>query len=170
MLKKNILRANFIVYLTFLFMLIIRPIPVLALKLDKKIRTVLYSYDPEPPVTITLSIGQLKRGKYFFSNACAACHVGGITKPDPNIGLDIQALHKSVPRRNYIFGIVSFLRNPKSYDGRIDISELHPCTRKGYYYPKMRNLTKANLIEIAGYILFEAQILGQRWGGGKIYY
>ena len=112
-------------------------------------------YTHDPLVKITLSIEQLKRGKYFFNNACAACHVGGITKTDPNIGLNKTALKKSVPRHNYIFGIVSFLRDPKSYDGRFDISELHPCTRKGYLYPKMRSLTKANLVEITGYILFE---------------
>ena len=108
MVKKNILRVSFILF-TFFFMLI--PKPILGLPLDTKARTIPYTRNPL--TYITLSIGQLKRGKYLFNNACATCHVAGGTKPDPNVGLDIATLRKSVPRRNYVTYIVSFLRGQK---------------------------------------------------------
>jgi photosystem II cytochrome c550 len=162
MLKKNILRVSFILF-TFFFMLV--PKPVLGLPLDVEVRTVPYTRDPL--TYVTLSVGQLKRGKYLFSNACATCHVAGGTKPDPNVGLDIATLKKSVPRRDCVTCIVSFLRDPKTFDGRVDISELHPCIKRGDIWPKMRRLTEANLVEISGYVLFEVRVLGRRWGGGN---
>jgi photosystem II cytochrome c550 len=34
----------------------------------------------------------------------------------------------------------------------------------------MRNLTDDELAEIGGFILVQPKILGDKWGGGKIYY
>ena len=166
MLKKNILRVSFFIQLTFFFMLIISP--VRALTLNDKARTVCVNYKPRTKIILTIS--QLKLGKYLFENACASCHIGGITRTDPNIGLDLRALSKSVPRRDYINDIIAFLRTPRSYDGSVDISQFHPCTSRADLYPKMRSLTTSNLFQLAGYILFETGILGTKWGGGKIYY
>jgi photosystem II cytochrome c550 len=166
MLKKNILKTSFFIQLAFFFMLTVSP--VRALTLDDQVRTVCLGCETRSEAVLTIS--QLKLGKYLFGNACASCHIGGITRTDPNVGLDLAALSKSVPRRDCVNGIVSFLRNPRSYDGLVDISEFHPCVSRADLYPKMRSLTASNLFQIAGYILFEAGVLGRKWGGGKIYY
>jgi hypothetical protein len=47
------------------------PKPVLG-PLDTEVRTIPYTGDPL--TYVTLSVGQLKRGKYLFSNVCATCH------------------------------------------------------------------------------------------------
>ena len=34
----------------------------------------------------------------------------------------------------------------------------------------MRNLRDDELVDIAGHVLVQPKILGDKWGGGKIYY
>jgi photosystem II cytochrome c550 len=55
-----------------------------ASELDEAIRTVQLN----PTKTVTLSLEQVKRGKRLFNNSCSVCHTGGITKTNPNVGLD----------------------------------------------------------------------------------
>jgi photosystem II cytochrome c550 len=50
------------------------------------------------------------------------------------------------------------------------IAELHPSTQSTDIFPKMRNLTDDDLVAIAGHILIQPKVVGQKWGGGKIYY
>ena len=120
--------------------------------------------------SITLNPGQLKRGKILFLNTCSVCHTGGVTKTNPNIGLDPDSLKGATPPRNTISAIVNFLNDPKTYDGLDSIAETHPSTKSADIFRKMRTLTQEDLVSIAGYILVEPKIIGEKWGGGKIYY
>ncbi|BAS54778.1 MULTISPECIES: photosystem II cytochrome c-550 [Leptolyngbya] len=120
--------------------------------------------------TVTLSLKQVKEGKRLFQYACAQCHVGGVTKTDPNVGLDPEALSLATPARNNIDALVDYMKVPTSYDGATDISEVHPSLKSKDTFPEMRNLTEQDLVAIAGHILLQPKVVGDKWGGGKIYY
>jgi photosystem II cytochrome c550 len=141
--------------------------PSKALDLDDEVRTTKLDGQGE---TIVLSLEQLKRGKRLFLAACSPCHVAGLTKPNPNVGLDSLSLQRAVPPRDNIVNLVEFLKSPKSYDGRYSIGTLHPCIEYADLYTKMRSFTESDLVAISGHILFQSKLLGERWGGGKIYY
>nr|QFZ92071.1 cytochrome c-550 [Synechococcus elongatus PCC 11802] len=119
---------------------------------------------------VTLSLKQVAEGKQLFAYACGQCHVGGITKTDPNVGLDPEALALATPPRDSIESLVDYLHNPTTYDGEREISELHPSTKSTDIFPKMRNLTEDDLVAISGHILLQPKVVGSKWGGGKIYY
>ncbi len=76
----------------------------------------------------------------------------------------------ATPNRNSIAGLVDYMKNPTTYDGEEEISELHPSTKSADIFTEMRNLTDKDLEAIAGYILLQPKIVGSQWGGGKIYY
>ena len=137
-----------------------------AINLDDAVRTV-----PLNKIkNITLTPEQVKRGKRLFTNTCSICHTGGITKTNPNVGLDPEALSLATPTRNTIEGLVDYLKNPTSYDGLESIAEIHPSIKSADIFPKMRTLTEDDLISIAGHILIQPKIVAEKWGGGKIYY
>ncbi len=138
-----------------------------AVELSEEVRTVKLNYEGD---TIILSLKQVKEGKSLFNYACAQCHVRGITKTNQNVGLDEDTLARATPPRDNIEGLVDYLKNPTTYDGEMEISELHPSTKSADIYPEMRNLTDDDLQAIAGHILLQPKIPGSRWGGGKIYY
>ena len=138
-----------------------------AVELDQAKRTVPLNESGE---TTVVSLKQLKEGKRLFNNTCSQCHPGGITKTNQNIGLDPETLALATPNRNNIEGLVDYLKNPTTFDGEEEISELHPSTKSADIYPAMRNLTEDDLEAIAGHILLQPKVIGQRWGGGKIYY
>lgn len=138
-----------------------------ALELDEFTRTVQLEQDGQ---TVILTPEQVKRGKRLFNNTCAQCHNGGITKTNPNIGLDTESLSLATPSRDHISGLVDYMKNPTSYDGESLISELHPSIKSAEIFPKMRNLTDEDLFSIAGHILIQPKIASEKWGGGKIYY
>ena len=104
------------------------------------------------------------------NTTCGACHVGGISKTNPNVGLDSEALSLATPRRDNIDALVDFMKNPTSYDGLESIAETHPSIKSADIYPRMRSLTDEDLTAIAGHILLQPKILAEKWGGGKIYY
>ena len=108
--------------------------------------------------------------KRLFNATCGACHVGGITKTNPNIGLDPEALSLATPRRDSIDSLVDFLKNPTSYDGLESIAEVHPSIKSADIYPRMRSVTDEDLTAMAGHILLQPKILTEKWGGGKTYY
>jgi len=60
----------------------------------------------------------LSQGKVLFGQNCLNCHVGGNTLPNPLVPLSLSALHGATPRRDTIAGLVSYLRQPMTYDGR----------------------------------------------------
>ncbi|WP_421658587.1 photosystem II cytochrome c-550 [Leptothermofonsia sp. ETS-13] len=140
---------------------------VAAAELDATTRTVPLNDKGD---TVVLSLKQVKEGKRLFQYACAQCHVGGITKTDPNIGLDPESLALATPPRNNIEALVDFMENPTSYDGIDSIAEVHPSLKSKDTFPEMRNLTREDLVAIAGHILLQPKVVGEKWGGGKIYY
>jgi photosystem II cytochrome c550 len=120
--------------------------------------------------TVVLSLKQVKEGKRLFNFACAQCHAGGVTKTNQNVGLEPEALAGATPKRDNIEGLVDYLKNPTTYDGEVEISEIHPSIKSSDIFPQMRNLTDEDLTAIAGHILVQPKVVGTRWGGGKIYY
>ena len=138
-----------------------------AIDLDEATRTV--TLDGSGKTTV-LTPEQVKRGKRLFNTTCGACHVGGISKTNPNVGLDPEALSLATPRRDNIDALVDFLKNPTSYDGLESIAETHPSIKSADIYPRMRSLTDDDLTAIAGHILLQPKVLAEKWGGGKIYY
>jgi len=138
-----------------------------AIDLDEATRTVVKDSSGS---TTVLSPEQVKRGKRLFNATCGACHVGGITKTNPNVGLDPEALSLATPRRDNIAALVDYLKNPTSYDGLESIAEIHPSIKSADIYPRMRSLTDEDLYSIAGHIMLQPKIVTEKWGGGKIYY
>ena len=140
---------------------------ILAIELDEATRTV--QLDSQGKTTV-LAPEQVKRGKRLFLATCSTCHAGGITKTNPNVGLDTEALSLATPSRDHITGLVDYMKNPTSYDGLESIAEIHPSIKSADIFPKMRSLSEEDLIAIAGHILIEPKIVSEKWGGGKIYY
>lgn len=138
-----------------------------AVELDKATRTVPLNTQGE--VTV-LSLKQVKEGKRLFNYACAQCHAGGVTKTNQNVGLTPEDLALATPNRNNVEGLVDYLKNPTTYDGEEEISEIHPSIKSADIFTAMRNLTDDNLEAIAGHILLQPKVVGTKWGGGKIYY
>ncbi len=138
-----------------------------AIDLDEATRTIVKDSSGK---TVVLTPEQVKRGKRLFNATCGACHVGGVSKTNPNIGLDPEALSLATPRRDNIDGLIDFLKNPTSYDGLESIAETHPSIKSADIYPRMRSLTDEDLFAISGHILLQPKIVTEKWGGGKIYY
>lgn len=138
-----------------------------AIDLDEATRTVTADASGN---TVVLSNEQVKRGKRLFNATCGACHVGGVTKTNPNVGLDQEALSFATPRRDNIASLVDYMKNPTTYDGLDSIAEVHPSIKSADIYPRMRSLTDEDLSAIAGHIMLSPRILTEKWGGGKIYY
>jgi photosystem II cytochrome c550 len=138
-----------------------------AIDLDEATRTVIKDSSGN---TVVLTPEQVKRGKRLFNATCGACHVGGITKTNPNVGLDPEALSLATPRRDNIDALVDYLKNPTSYDGLESIAEVHPSIKSADVYPRMRSLTDEDLYSISGHILLQPKIVTEKWGGGKTYY
>jgi photosystem II cytochrome c550 len=138
-----------------------------AIDLDEATRTVALDGSGK---TIVLTPEQVKRGKRLFNATCGACHVGGITKTNPNIGLDPEALSLATPRRDNIAALVDYLKNPTTYDGLESIAETHPSIKSADIYPRMRSVTEEDLTAMAGHILLQPKVVSEKWGGGKTYY
>jgi photosystem II cytochrome c550 len=120
--------------------------------------------------TMTLTRTQYDDGQKLFINACSTCHVGGVTKTNPSVDLAPETLALANPRRDTIQGLVDYMKNPTTYDGEDSIAEIHPSLKSSDIFPKMRNLTEDELVNIGGFVLVQPKILGEQWGGGKIYY
>lgn len=60
---------------------------------------------------------ELSAGKQLFENNCINCHVGGATLPDPQVSLSLQTLKGANPSRDRINALVTFMRQPMTYDG-----------------------------------------------------
>ncbi|MEM1173111.1 MAG: photosystem II cytochrome c-550 [Cyanobacteria bacterium P01_H01_bin.35] len=164
MIKKNTVLALFITTFVVFSSCIFK---VYSVELDDLTRTVVFDSSNK---TITLTPEQVKRGKRLFNNSCAQCHNGGITKTNPNIGLELESLSLATPARDNIASLVDYMKDPTSYDGQNSIAELHPSIKSAEIFPKMRNLTDEDLLSMAGYILLQPRVAQEKWGGGKIYY
>ena len=137
-----------------------------AIELDDATRTISLNSTK----SVTLSPEQVKRGKRLFLSTCSVCHTGGITKTNPNVGLDTEALSLATPTRNTVEGLVDYMKNPTTFDGLESIAEIHPSIKSADIFPKMRTLTEDDLFAIAGHVLVQPKIVAEKWGGGKIYY
>jgi photosystem II cytochrome c550 len=138
-----------------------------AIELDEASRTINFDATGQ---TVILTPEQVKRGKRLFNSSCGICHTGGITKTNPNVGLDAEALSFATPVRDNIAGLVDYMKNPTTYDGLESIAEIHPSTLSADIFPKMRSLTDEDMYSIAGHILLQPKVQAEKWGGGKIYY
>ena len=138
-----------------------------AIDLDEATRTIVADGSGK---TVVLTTEQVKRGKRLFNATCGACHVGGITKTNPNVGLDTEALTLATPRRDNMAALIDYMKNPTSYDGLDSIAETHPSIKSADIYPRMRSVTDEDLTAIAGHILLQPKIVSEKWGGGKIYF
>lgn len=138
-----------------------------AIDLDEATRTVVLDASGK---TTVLTPQEVKRGKRLFNATCGACHVGGITKTNPNVGLDPEALSLATPRRDNVLSLVDYLKRPTTYDGQESIAEVHPSLQSADIYPRMRSLTDEDLYAIAGHVMLQPKIVSEKWGGGKIYY
>ena len=141
--------------------------PANALELDEDTRTVVLDSKGN---TVVITPEQVKRGKRLFNNACGTCHVGGLTKTNPNVGLDTESLSLATPARDNVTNLVAYFKDPMTYDGIDSISEIHPSIKSADIFPKMRSLTDEDLFAIAGHILLQPKVVNEKWGGGKIYY
>lgn len=137
-----------------------------AAELDAATRTVPLNAQGD---TITLSTEEAIKGRRLFNQACAVCHLAGMTKTNPNVTLEQASLAGALPRRDNVEALVDYLHNPTTYDGLQEIAELHPSTKSADVFPQMRNLTEDDLVAIAGHILIQPKVIGKMWGGGKIY-
>lgn len=151
---------------TILFIFQVGVNSVAAVELDTETRTVKAN---EAGDTIVLTLEQVQEGKRLFNAVCAQCHGGGRTKTDPNVGLAPDVLAGATPPRDSIAALVDYMKNPTTYDGETEISELHPSTKSADIFPEMRNLTDDDLEAIAGHILLGPKIL-EGWGLGKAYF
>ena len=138
-----------------------------AIELDEATRTIALDGSGK---TFVLSAEQVKRGKRLFNASCGSCHTGGVTKTNPNVGLDAEALSLATPTRNNAAALVDYLKNPTTFDGLESIAEVHPSIASADIFPKMRSLTEEDLYAIAGHILLQPKVVSEKWGGGKIYY
>ena len=141
--------------------------PVQALELDEDTRAVTLDAKGN---NVVITPEQVKRGKRLFNNACGTCHVGGLTKTNPNVGLDTESLSLATPPRDNITNLVGYMKDPMTYDGLDSISEIHPSIKSADIFPKMRSLTDEDLFAISGHILLQPKVVNEKWGGGKIYY
>lgn len=116
------------------------PIP---LELDKQGQTRLFS--PE----------ELSTGKQLFEQNCINCHVGGATLPDPSVSLSLADLEGANPRRDSIDGLVSYFRQPMTYDGS---EETFWCRQVPESW-----LSQAQVESLAGFVLRAAQT-APGWG------
>ena len=160
--KNNFIKKIFVFLLSFSF-----SVNAFAIELDEATRTVPLDASGNG---VILTPEQVKRGKRLFNASCGSCHTGGITKTNPNVGLDTEALNLATPNRNSIAGLVDYLKQPTTYDGLESIAEVHPSIASADIFPKMRSLTEEDLFAIAGHILVQPQIVSEKWGCGKIYY
>jgi photosystem II cytochrome c550 len=145
----------------------LNPIAAVAIELDDATRTVALDGSGK---SIVLTPEQVKRGKRLFNTTCGICHTGGITKTNPNVGLDAEALSFATPARDNIASLVDYMNNPTTYDGIESIAEIHPSIISADIFPKMRALTDEDMYSIAGHILLQPRIVAEKWGGGKTYY
>lgn len=160
-------RCMWFVAITFFFVSHLVMGDAIAADLDEATRTITLDAQGN---TYVLSTEQIARGRRKFNYACGTCHVGGITKTNPTVGLDTESLSGALPSRNNLEALVDYMNNPTTYDGLQEISRLHPSTQSADVYPKMRSLTEEDIIAISGYILLQPKVIGDLWGTGKTRY
>lgn len=118
------------------------------------------------PIALDLDEGQTKlfsaenlsQGKRLFEENCKNCHVGGATLPDPLVSLSIEALRGAMPPRDNINSLVTFLRQPMTYDG----------TEESFFCRQMPEswVSQSEVENLAAFILRAAQ-KAPGWGSAS---
>lgn len=132
-----------------------------ALELDENTRTIALNEGGE---TVTLTDKQVTNGNRLFILECTQCHLQGKTKTNNNVSLGLSDLAGAEPRRDNLLALVDYLKNPTSYDGEEDYSEIHPNVSRPDIFPELRNFTEDDVFDVAAYMLI-APKLDERWGG-----
>ena len=135
--------------------------PAFAVELTEATRTVTLD---NAGGTTTLSTQQVASGQRLFNLQCTKCHLQGKTKTNNNVSLGLDDLSGAEPSRDNLLALVDYLENPTSYDGIDSLAELHPNTSRPDIFPELKNYTKEDLNNVAGYMLI-APKLDVRWGG-----
>lgn len=118
------------------------------------------------PIALDLDEGQTKlfsaenlsQGKRLFEENCKNCHVGGATLPDPLVSLSTEALRGAMPPRDNINSLVTFLRQPMTYDG----------TEESFFCRQMPEswVSQSEVENLAAFILRAAQ-KAPGWGSAS---
>jgi photosystem II cytochrome c550 len=122
MLHRGVFLCFLLGILIILPLVLLAPQPVLAAG-DSYVTRYLKVSEPVPLEldaqgnTRLFSAQDLSVGKVLFEKNCLNCHVGGATLPDPMISLSLADLQGATPPRSNINGLVSYLREPMTYDG-----------------------------------------------------
>jgi photosystem II cytochrome c550 len=116
------------------FLKVTAPVP---LKVDAADNTRLFSAE------------ELSIGKALFEKSCLNCHVGGNTLPDPTVPLSLVALQGATPKRDNVEALVTYLRQPMTYDGTEETFLCRQVPESWLSTPMVEN--------IAGFILKAAQ-------------
>ena len=114
--------------------------------------------------TATLTDQEFAKGQKLFVQNCTKCHLQGKTKTNNNVSLGLKDLSQAEPPRDNLLAIVDYLKNPTSYDGVDDYTELHPNVTRPDIYPELKNFTEDDVYDVAAYTLI-APKLDVRWGG-----
>ncbi len=117
--------------------------------------------------SVVLTDKQVAKGERIFINTCSQCHNSGRTKSNPNVTLSSGDLEGAEPRRDNILAMTDYLKNPTTYDGEYDLYQIHPNTTRADIFASMRNYNEEDLQNVSGYVLVQAQVRGDAWGGGK---
>ncbi|MBD2056128.1 photosystem II cytochrome PsbV2 [Oculatella sp. FACHB-28] len=114
--------------------------------------------DLDEKQTKLFSAENLSQGKRLFEENCKNCHVGGATLPDPLVSLSIEALRGAMPPRDNINGLVTFLRQPMTYDG----------TEESFFCRQMPEswVSQSEVENLAAFILRAAQ-KAPGWGSAS---
>jgi photosystem II cytochrome c550 len=132
-----------------------------ALELNEDTRTITLN---EGGDTVTLTSKQVTNGQRLFILECTQCHLQGKTKTNNNVSLSLDDLAGAEPRRDNLLALVYYLKNPTSYDGEEDYTEIHPNVSRPDIFPELRNFTEDDVFDVAGYMLI-APKLDDKWGG-----
>ena len=122
MLRRGVFVCFLLGMLIVLPLVLLAPQPVLAAG-DSYVTRYLKVSEPVPLEldaqghTRLFSAEDFSAGKQLFQQNCLNCHVGGATLPDPTISLSLTALEGATPPRSNINALVSYLREPMTYDG-----------------------------------------------------
>jgi len=105
----------------------------------------------------TFTPEQVVEGKRLFTANCQNCHVGGVTTPNPKVSLALAKLQGATPPRDNIAALVSFMRNPRTYDGK---EEAYNCRKTDWLKdPEAENL--------AAFVLRAAE-RAKGWGTARL--
>jgi len=68
--------------------------------------------------TQAFTAGQITEGQAVFESNCKLCHVGGNTLQNPKVSLSLLDLKQATPPRDNLNALVSFIKVPRTYDGK----------------------------------------------------